>query len=122
MSKLLLTDTLRTIKKTIVIYISIIFFSMLCVGLYTGLEWSTESIPKSIDETMSNANLYDIRMLYNHGLSQSDIQKISEIDDVDEIVGSRLGYSTFIHNDNCEFITRDNGIRSNEKGFVIIYD
>ena len=100
MSKILLTDTLRTIKKTIVIYISIIFFSTLCVGLYTGLEWSTESIPKSIDETMSNANLYDIRMLYNHGLSQSDIQKISEIDDVDEIVGSRLGYSTFIHNDN----------------------
>lgn len=73
---------------------------MLCVALYTGLEWSTESIPKSIHKEMENANLYDIRMLYNRGLSEDDIQKISEIDGVDEVTGSRQGYGTFILNDN----------------------
>lgn len=100
MTKTLFKDSVRTIRKSIVIFISIIFFTMLCVALYTGLEWSTESIPKSIQEDMEDANLYDIRMLYNHGLSEDDMQKISEIDGVDEITGSRQGYGTFILNDN----------------------
>lgn len=100
MTKTLLKDSVRTIKKSIVVYISIIFFTMLCVALYTGLEWVTGSIPKSLQETMEDANLYDIRMLYDRGLSETDLQKISEIDGVDEIVGGRLGYGMFIHNDN----------------------
>ncbi|MBQ0090125.1 MAG: hypothetical protein KBT27_12440 [Prevotellaceae bacterium] len=100
MTKTLFKDSIRTIRKSIVIYIAIVFFTMLCVALYTGLEWSTESIPKSIHKEMENANLYDIRMLYNRGLSEDDIQKISEIDGVDEVTGSRQGYGTFILNDN----------------------
>ena len=83
MKKTLFKDSVRTIRKSIVVYIAIVFFSMLCVALYTGLEWSTESIPKSVHSEMEDANLYDIRMLYNHGLSEADLQKISEIDGVE---------------------------------------
>lgn len=100
MKKTLFKDSVRTIRKSIVVYIAIVFFSMLCVALYTGLEWSTESIPKSVHSEMEDANLYDIRMLYNHGLSEADLQKISEIDGVDEVTGSRQGYGTFILNGN----------------------
>lgn len=93
-------DTVRTIKKSAIIFISIILFTTLCVTLYIGLEWATKSIPESLQDTMEAANLYDIRMLYTRGLSEADLQKISETDGVDEVVGSRLGYGTFVLNGN----------------------
>lgn len=100
MTKTLLIDSVRIIKKSIVIYISIIIFTMLCVALYIGLEWGTESITKSLDDAMVTGNLYDIRILYDHGLSENDIKIISEINEIDEITVTRLGYGIFINNGN----------------------
>ncbi len=100
MRKTLFKDLVRTIKKSFVIFVSIIFFTMLCVALYTSMEWTTDSIIKSVDDTMEVARLYDIRMLYNRSLSEEDLQEISKIYAVDEILGNRFGYSTFVFNEN----------------------
>ncbi len=100
MTKTLFIDSVQTVKKSMVIFISIVFFTMLCVALYTGMEWSTASMPQSVQESMEDADLYDIRLLYDHGLSEADLQKIAQIDGVDEVTGSRMGYETFVHHGN----------------------
>lgn len=100
MRKTLFKDLIRTIKRSVVVFTSIIFFTALCVALFTSLEWTTDDILLSVNRTLEDAKLYDIRMYYDHGLSNEDLKKISNINDVDEVILNRFGYSDFIYNDN----------------------
>ena len=87
LKKSLLKNNLKTIKKTRRRFISILIMAFLGVGFFAGLVASSPDMLDSLDNYADNNNLYDISILSTLGFTDEDIEKIGEIDGIENVYG-----------------------------------
>ena len=101
--KALLKDTFKEIKKSYKRFISILLMALLGVGFFAGLRAASPDMVDSIDTYYKNQNVYDIEVMSTLGLTDSDIEALSNIENVENVYGT---YS------------RDGLIKTNEREIV----
>lgn len=101
--KALLKDTFKEIKKSYKRFISILLMALLGVGFFAGLRATSPDMVNSIDTYYKKQNVYDIEVMSTLGLTQSDIEALSNIENVENVYGT---YS------------RDGLIKTNDKEIV----
>ena len=103
LKKALLKDTFKEIKKSYKRFISILLMALLGVGFFAGLRASSPDMIDSIDTYYKKQNVYDIQIMSTLGLTDSDIEALCNIKNVENVYGT---YS------------RDGLIKTNDKEIV----
>lgn len=88
MTKSLRKDFFMEIKKSMSRFISIMLIVALGVAFFAGLRSSSPAMKASADAQYDKENLMDIRVVGTLGLTETDLNKIREIDSVKEAEGS----------------------------------
>ena len=73
MSKALLTDILRTIKRSMSRFISIIIIVALGTGFFVGVKSAAPSMEETAEQYFSDNNLMDLRVQSSIGLTEDDL-------------------------------------------------
>lgn len=105
MKKVLLKDSIKEIKNTYKRFLSILVMAFLGVGFFAGMRAASPDMVDTIDQYYKESQVYDIKILSTLGLTNDDIDAISEIDEIENTVGT---YETEgkIEIDNKEIITK----------------
>ncbi len=88
MKKPLLKDSVKEIKNTYKRFISILLMAFLGVGFFAGLRATSPDMVDTIDNYYDEQNVYDIQILSTLGLTDEDIEAISQIENVEVVCGS----------------------------------
>lgn len=88
MKKALLKDSFKEIKNTYKRFISIALMAFLGVGFFAGIRATSPNMVDTIDKYYKNQNVYDIQIMSTLGLTDEDIEALSNIENVDTVVGS----------------------------------
>ena len=86
--KALLKDTFKEIKKSYKRFISILLMALLGVGFFAGLRASSPDMVDSIDTYYKKQNVYDIQVMSTLGLTDSDIEALASIENVEKVYGT----------------------------------
>lgn len=78
----------RTLASTRSRFLAIFSIVALGVGFLTGLVSSTPDMRDSIETYLDDANLYDLRILGTLGLTDDDVQALSQLDGVLDVRGA----------------------------------
>lgn len=90
MSKSLLTDILRAIRRSISRFLSIVIIIALGTGVFVGIKSAAPSMSETADKYFYDNNLMDIRVQSQLGLTNSDIDTISKISGVSGVMGEKF--------------------------------
>ena len=90
MSKALLTDILRAIKRTFSRFLSIVIIIALGTGFFVGVKSAAPSMSDTAEEYFAENNLMDIRVSSSIGLTGNDLTEIGKIDGVSGVMGSKF--------------------------------
>ena len=101
--KALLKDTFKEIKKSYKRFISILLMALLGVGFFAGLRASSPDMVDSLDTYYKNQNVYDIEVMSTLGLTDSDLEALANIENVENVYGTH---------------SRDGLIKTNDKEIV----
>ena len=105
MKSALLKDSIKEIKNTYKRFLSILVMAFLGVGFFAGMRAASPDMVDTIDQYYKESQVYDIKILSTLGLTNDDIDALSEIDEIENTVGT---YETDgkIEIDNKEIITK----------------
>ena len=105
MKSALLKDSIKEIKNTYKRFLSILVMAFLGVGFFAGMRATSPDMVDTIDQYYKESQVYDIKILSTLGLTNDDIDALSEIDEIENTVGT---YETEgkIEIDNKEIITK----------------
>lgn len=93
MKNRILTNSTRTIKKSLARFLSLIIMSLLGVMVFVGLLATSPDMLNTIDNYYDKKNVYDIKILSSMGLIEDDITALKNIENIKEVEGI---YSTDI--------------------------
>lgn len=120
MSKALLTDILRAIKRTFSRFISIVIIVALGTGFFVGIKSAGPSMSATAEDYFIDNNLMDIRIQSSIGLTDNDIAAISMVDGVKSAMGEKFADALVLVNgepeidiDGSQISTRAYGIDLN---------
>ena len=88
MKKALMKDSLKEIKNTYKRFISILLMAFLGVGFFAGIRATSPDMVDTIDKYYDEQNVYDIQVISSMGLTKDDVEEISKVDDVEEVIGT----------------------------------
>ena len=88
MKKSLLKDSVKEIKNTYKRFLSILLMAFLGVGFFAGIRATSPDMIDTLDKYYDNQNVYDIQILSTLGLTEEDIQELSKIENVEQVIGS----------------------------------
>ncbi len=87
MKKALLKDSLKQIVKTNKRFISILLMAFMGVGFFSGVRATSPDMRETLDSYLDRKNMYDISLVSTLGLTDDDINAISELDGIDKVCG-----------------------------------
>lgn len=90
MSKALLTDIIRAIRRTFSRFISIVIIVALGTGFFVGIKSAGPSMSATANDYFATNNLMDIRVMSTIGLTQNDLDAITALKEVDSVMGSKF--------------------------------
>ena len=90
MSKSLLTDILRAIRRSFSRFLSIVIIVALGTGIFVGIKSAAPSMSETADEYFADNQLMDIRVQSSIGLTSADVDAISKIDGVSGVMGEKF--------------------------------
>ena len=105
MKKALLKNSFKEIKTSYKRFISILLIALLGVGFFAGLRASSPDMVDTIDKYYKEQNVYDIQIMSTLGLTDSDVEAISEIEDVENVYGT-YSEDILIKTDNKELVSK----------------
>ena len=121
MSKSLLKDIFRTIKRTFSRFISIAIIIALGTAVFVGMKAASPSMSVTAEKYFADNNLMDIRVQSSIGLTQSDLDAIAKIEGVSGAMGSKFADALVLVNgkaeidiDGSQISTRAYGINLNK--------
>ena len=103
-SKLLKTAFMEIIDRK-KIFLSILFMSLLGVGFYSGITASAPNMKKTANSYYIDQNLYDIEIISPTGLTNEDIEKYKEIDNV-KLIEPNISYDKLVNYKDKVFATK----------------
>lgn len=108
----ILTICFRTIKQTYKRFISLFCMALLGVGFFAGIQATSPDMLKTIDTYLDNQKVYDIEIISTLGLTDDDITKIKEIENV-ELVEGIYSKDVVMKSDKEEYVIKMIGINDN---------
>lgn len=105
MKNRLLTNTLRTIKKTFPRFLSLIIMSLLGVLVFVGLTATSPDMVATIDKYFDKYNTYDINVVSSMGLTDKDISSLQKITNIQDIEGS-YSEDVLVKKDDVEYVLK----------------
>lgn len=105
MKKALLKDTLKEIKNTYKRFISILLMAFLGVGFFAGMRAASPDMIDTIDKYFDEQNVYDIKILSTLGLTDEDIDALSQVDGVDKVYGE-YSEDILLNFEDVEIVTK----------------
>ncbi len=97
------TNSIRTIKKSLPRFFSLMIMSMLGVFAFSGLQATAPDMLNTLDKYLDDYNTYDIKVVSTTGLVDEDIDELKNIDGIEEAEGS-YSKDVMIENGNKETI------------------
>ena len=88
MKKALMKDSIKEIKNTYRRFLSILLMAFLGVGFFAGVRATSPDMVDTMDKYYDNQNVYDIQIMSTLGLTDSDIEEISKIENVENVIGT----------------------------------
>lgn len=88
MSSGMVKTTIREIKASFGRYLAILAIVTLGVGLYAGLKITKPAIIATGNEYLQRQNFFDFRLLSTIGFTDDDVEKLSLMDEVEDIEGT----------------------------------
>ena len=118
MKSALLKDSVKEIKNTYKRFLSILVMAFLGVGFFAGMRAASPDMVDTINQYYKENQVYDIKILSTLGLTNDDIDALSEIDEIENTVGT---YETEgkIEIDNKEIITKIMSIENLNKPILL---
>ena len=101
----LLKDSFKEIKTSYKRFISILLMALLGVGFFSGLRAASPDMLDSIDTYYKNQNVYDIEVISTLGLTDSDIEALKQVENVEEVIGT-YSKDGLISLDDKEIVTK----------------
>lgn len=87
MKRTQLKDSLRTIKKKIVSYISVVVIAMLATSIFLSVSFASKTILNNGNYYYNESNYRDAELFYNYGAKQEDIDYFSSLEGVSAAEG-----------------------------------
>lgn len=97
------------IKSNIKTFISILLLIMLGVGFYVGMKISVPNIKKIVSDYYEEHNFYDITLSSSIGFTNNEINKLSNIEGVELLIGGYSG-DALISNSSDQYVIRIHSI------------
>lgn len=88
-NKVLVTDAVRTVKRTLPRFISIIAIVALGISFFAGMNATAPDMLDTMKEYMSSSNAMDIQIISTAGLTDDDIRILGSITGVEAIKGEK---------------------------------
>lgn len=88
MSKMLIKNILRDIRRTKARFISIMLIIMLGVGFLVGINSTAPSMYAVVDDYYKDTNLMDFRLISTVGFSEDDVKAIENMEGVEDVMPS----------------------------------
>lgn len=82
------TASVREIKRSFKRFLSLLVMSMLGVGVFVGIKMAAPDMIKSLDSYYDDSNFYDIKIVSTLGLTNEDIDELSNISGIKNVYGS----------------------------------
>ena len=103
MTKAYFTDTLRSIRRSVGRFISMMLIVFLGAGVFCGFKATYPDMLATADKYYKDNNLFDIRVQSFIGIYDGDLDEIRKIDGVNEVQGAKFvdGY-VLMQNDDAE--------------------
>lgn len=98
-------DLLTTIKGTLVSFFSIFMFVTLGVGVFLGIHWLSGSLHAMADNALAMGHAHDIEITYPYGLTDDDLNKLADIEGVDEVEAGYVAYGQ-LESDDETFVLK----------------
>lgn len=121
MSKALLTDIFRAIKRSFSRFISIVIIIALGTGVFVGIKAASPSMSATAEKYFSENNLMDIRVQSPIGMTQNDLNAIAKVKGVKSAMGEKFVDALVLVNgkpeidiDGSQISTRAYGINLNK--------
>ena len=100
MKKTQYIELFATIKKTMVSFVSIVFFVLLSVAIFLGMDWSVTGFKNTVDNTLKQWNMHDVALTFPYGFSDEIINNVKELDYIDKVEGQNSFEANFSFGDN----------------------
>ncbi len=96
MSNALIKEALRTIKRNIARFISIIAIVTVGISFYAGISAAGPDMQQTAVDYYEKNNLMDIWMISTVGFNENDVEEIKKIEGVEEATGSKFADGTVV--------------------------
>ena len=83
-------------KKTFVSFFSILMFVALGVGIFLGITWTAPALHNAADKVLDEGTFHDIQIQYLYGLTEDDIDKLSQVEGVSKVEVARQSFESLI--------------------------
>ena len=90
MNKLLIKDTLRTVRHHFSRYISILLIVALGCAFFVGIKATSPDMLSNAEGYFSDCNVADIRIQSSIGLTDTDVEAIGTVEGVEYVAGERF--------------------------------
>ena len=85
MNKRLITNSIRTIKKSFSKFLPFMVMSFLGVFVFAGLKSTKSDMLNSLDNFLDDYNVYDFKIVSTLGLTNNDLSYLKELDNINEV-------------------------------------
>ncbi|MDO4798240.1 MAG: FtsX-like permease family protein [Coriobacteriales bacterium] len=87
-------DLVTTIKGTFISFFSILMFVALGVGVFLGIIWSGPALEGAAERVFEEGNFHNFQIQFPYGLTDSDLQQLSQVDGVTQIEPAFQSFQT----------------------------
>lgn len=88
MKNAMIKTTIREIKGSLGRYLAILAIVMLGVAFFSGLKVTKPAMIETLDHYLEDQNFYDFRLLSTIGFTEEDVDKLSDIEGMENIEGT----------------------------------
>lgn len=101
-------DLLRSIKKSITRFISIVAIVALGISFFVGIKSASPDMRKTANEYFIKENLLDLQVISTIGFTDDEVKKIESVDGVDSVSASKFT-DTLVYANGIGVVNVENG-------------
>lgn len=101
-------DLLRSIKKSITRFISIVAIVALGISFFVGIKSASPDMRKTANEYFIKENLLDLQVISTIGFTDDEVKKIKSIDGIDCVSTSKFA-DTLVYSNGLGIVNVENG-------------
>lgn len=112
MKSMLIKHIFMKIKDNYKRFLSLLSMALLGVGFYAGIQACSPDMLETLDDFYDKNNVFDIEIVSNLGLTDNDIKALSNINNIDKIVGI-YSKDEYLNTINEQYVIRLIGLSNN---------